>query len=366
MATVALSPSKPGFVRFNALDTESLMDFAGGFKRLQREYAYYDTAAMRTRRDAFVASLGYDTGPTDISFEECHRILMEDPIYRAEIRLSRSIQELMWDRARRALYKDFDKHMDAMEAAEKRGPGSLELDGDLNVPQYARHEIHQQPGGYVGDPLSGVLYHYATTTAFNQGVIPGPVRHDEPFVELAASIPVPADGKVRRILDLGCGEGRFAIQLKKRFPDAEVWGLDVGAPMIRHAHCMAVAQNLDVNWIQGLAEDTGFPDNHFDIVAINLLFHEVPAEISAKIVPEIHRILRDGGVWVGDSANGYKPWPRSIVSKAATWVNHRYNTEPWEIEWYSTDFEMLATDAGFRVQKGAGEGFSDQGHSIKT
>ena len=53
-------------------------------------------------------------------------------------------------------------------AAEKKGPGTLELKPAMHIPDYAKHEIHILPGGYVGDPLAGYIYHYGTNN-FHMG-----------------------------------------------------------------------------------------------------------------------------------------------------------------------------------------------------
>jgi SAM-dependent methyltransferase len=355
-ATLSDAQKKKHFIRLPELDVESEMDFAGGFKRWQKEYGNPETNARRTR---FVESLGLTTGRTELSFEDCYKVLLQDPAYQAEIRLTRSIQELMWARARAALYRNYDLYMSAMEATDATGPGSLELNPSMDIPEYTTHEIHQQPGGYVGDPLAGLLYHYALATAFYQGLFPGSVRHDEPHHMLAAAACVPADGKVRRVLELGCSDGRTTIALKERFPDAEVWGIDVGGPMVRYAHHRAASMGLDnIHFAQRLAENTKFPDNHFDMVYVNLLFHEVAAFAARKIVPEIHRVLRPGGTWSGDaSGSGGRDYvhPGTIVAKAASWVNHRFNHEPWEIQNLGNDFPAMRKAAGFAVDASSGK-----------
>src|SRR5207244_8188425 len=125
-------------------------------------------------------------------------------------------------------------YLSEMEAADKSGPGSLELNKGLKLPEYTTHEIHIQPGGFVGDPFAGYLYRYGTDILYT-----GHNEQNETHNTIAASVPVPADNKVRRILDLGTSIGQYATALKDRFPDAEVWGLEVGAPMVRYAHMRA-------------------------------------------------------------------------------------------------------------------------------
>jgi SAM-dependent methyltransferase len=61
-----------------------------------------------------------------------------------------------------------------------------------------------------------------------------------------------------------------------------------------------------VNFAQRLAEDTGFPDGHFDIVASYILHHELPLHVSQQVIKESYRISRPGGVFYPvDSIPGY-------------------------------------------------------------
>ena len=256
-------------IRFRTLDAESHLDFVTGFRRV--------IGALPASRDhtseieRFLRSKGMSTlDDTDMAHEEAWNLMVQASPYAARLRLMCTVQSLMWDRTFRAMHADRHELLAALEKSDKSGPGKLELNPNLEIPDYARHEIHQQPGGYVGDPLGGFVYHYAVNLGFRSGT----AYHDENHIEYTQSHVKPADGKVRRILDIGCGTGNSTTPLKMRFPDAEVWGIDVGAPMVRYAHYRAAKMGLDVNFRHGLAEATGFPDGHFDLVTDHLLFHE--------------------------------------------------------------------------------------------
>ena len=333
--------------RFATLDQESLMSFAEGFKRWNAT----DLAGRDGRRgtNAFLRSKNLPIGRTDLGYEECFNIMLENQSFAAKIRLNRSAQALMWDRAFRAFHGEAEKYLALMEETDNAGPGSLELNPDMDLPDYTCHEIHAQPGGYVGDPFAGWVYHWALTQAFYQGRN----EYDQVHLAIAQSCPKPADGEVHRILDMGCGSGLSTTAYKERFPDAEVWGIDVGGPMVRYAHHAAVKKNIDVHFAQRLAEDTKFPDNYFDIVSDYIMFHEVDAPAAREIVPEIFRVLRPGGVFnhtdglTAGNPNG--SLPRTIVSQARAWENSRHNVEPWVLDYAHTDFPGLLRNTGFDV-----------------
>jgi len=339
--------------RFIELDTGSMMDFLGQFMKTQKEYG---GAAAHPERVAFLKANGYPLGPVDLSYEECHNILSQDRSYQAYIRLSRTVHEMMWDRALRSIYRHEDMYLTAMEATDKMGPGTLELNPSMHIPEYATYEIHEQPGGYCGNPFAGMLYHYCAVTAFYHGLADGPVNHDERNQIMVSGWPTPQDGKLKRILEVGCSHGSTTIALRERFdnPDIEVWALDVGAPQVRYAHHRAVKMGHKINWVHRLAEDTHFPDNYFDMIAINLIFHELPIFATRKIIPELQRITRPGGIWVGDGTGDGK-YQGTIIQKAATWVNHRYNNETWEVQNLQNHFPTLRREAGWRTDNSTGQ-----------
>ena len=46
---------------------------------------------------------------------------------------------------------------------------------------------------------------------------------------------IPQLPSIQRILEVGCGTGTNLLQLRERFPDAEIFGLDISATMIETA-----------------------------------------------------------------------------------------------------------------------------------
>jgi ubiquinone/menaquinone biosynthesis C-methylase UbiE len=194
-----------------------------------------------------------------------------------------------------------------------------------------KHEIHIQPGGYVGDPLGGCVYHYGVN------VFTLDLKSEDQFHrDLAAIVPIPSDGKAQRFLDIGTGVAQLPMALKERFPQAEIWGIDVGTPMLRYGHMRAIEQNLEIHLAQRLAEDTKFEDNSFDVVTAYILFHEVPTEHAKKILAEVRRILRPGGVFFPVDFKTYSQTTTSASGRFNQWWDHVYNNEVWAEEYRLT------------------------------
>jgi ubiquinone/menaquinone biosynthesis C-methylase UbiE len=122
----------------------------------------------------------------------------------------------------------------------------------------------------------------------------------------------------RRVLDVGCGKGRFARILAERHPQAEVWGLDLSLAMLRFAPAA-------VRTCAGSMTELPFPDGAFDAAyATESLEHavEVPAAVS-----EICRVVKPGGRIV-------------IIDKnAEQWG--RFETPEWEKWFHRKELERL-------------------------
>jgi len=326
------------YVRFPNLAMESKGNFLAGLY-VWRLRTLEKTAAVRAEEILKANDIPLDL---DMPWEEAVALLEKDPIIAMTGRARHSHQKLKYAMLQQEYYKMADEFLDEMERADKMGPGTLELNKSMHIPQYTAHEIHSMPGGYVGDPFAGHMYHAGT----DLGAYVDVNFQDGVQRRMARAAIAPADGKVRRILDLGTSIGQFATAMKNRFPDAEVWGIDIGAPMVRYAHMKAADMGVEVNFAQRLCEDSGFPDNYFDIVTSNLLFHEVTTQASREIIQETARVLRPGGVFSPTDTNDP---PKTAHNKFTWWYNYRWNHEDWLLDWANVDFPGEMRDAGFKV-----------------
>jgi ubiquinone/menaquinone biosynthesis C-methylase UbiE len=94
------------------------------------------------------------------------------------------------------------------------------------------------------------------------------------------------DLRGKRVLDVGCGKGRFARIFKEAQPEAEIWGLDISEAMLRF-----VPQGIQTR--AGSMTELPFEDAFFDgAYATESLEHAV--EIP-KAVSEICRVVKPGG-----------------------------------------------------------------------
>jgi len=122
-------------------------------------------------------------------------------------------------------------------------------------------------------------------------IAPSYDRHREPEKEvLDTLLELFKNSRPRQLLlDIGCGTGRYSIDVTKRFRLCLV-GIDISREMIRIAKT-----KLPMGiFIRGKVEDmiSGFKPKSFDYVLSCQVLHLVDR---CKVFPEIRRILRDQG-----------------------------------------------------------------------
>src|SRR3954468_19194812 len=97
------------------------------------------------------------------------------------------------------------------------------------------------------------------------------------------------------VLDLACGTGTLAIEIKKDHPKAKVSGLDGDAAILERAKRKAKDAGVKIGFQPGLANDLPYDPRPFDVVVCTLLFHHLTDEGKADAAEEIRRVLRLGG-----------------------------------------------------------------------
>jgi ubiquinone/menaquinone biosynthesis C-methylase UbiE len=107
----------------------------------------------------------------------------------------------------------------------------------------------------------------------------------------------PEFGGIRRILDIACGPGGWALEVAYTYPEIEVYGVDISQIMIQYATDRAKAQGLNNAHFQigNALEQLNFDDNTFDLVNARALVAFMPRASWPQLLQECMRVTRPGG-----------------------------------------------------------------------
>jgi ubiquinone/menaquinone biosynthesis C-methylase UbiE len=269
-------------------------------------------------------------GKTIATPEQVAELMKDSPTYWFYSWLERHIQ--------RAKYSGRYGLQKALDGARVLPPNNANLHlRDLPVPDYySTVDTHQHPGNLAGAPNAGLVY-----KASAQSTQPGATNRyalHERFASFVAEL-----GQFRQILELGCGFGKSALPLAKRFPHAKVTAIDLSAPCLQLAAKEAVeacAENLVYE--QADVRQTGYAGGSFDLVTSTMLLHELDTAALRESLREAQRVLAPGGKLVHLDFQVKDPFLQFIH-----YTHGRRNNEPYMEEINRLDLQVELRDAGF-------------------
>lgn len=185
----------------------------------------------------------------------------------------------------------------------RRNAHYRDLPDDVDVreyPPYFRRTFHWQTDGYLSRRSAklydvGVEFLFAgTADVMRRQVIPPITR----FLRERGG------AKGKRLLDVACGTGRTLGQIAETHPDLKLYGLDLSPYYIQEAR-ETLADIPNVSLVTENAEDMPFSDQLFDIVTSVYLFHELPRNARRRVMAEMRRVLRPGGLLVIEDSAQY-------------------------------------------------------------
>ena len=255
-------------------------------------------------RPAYARAHGRDP----VTYTQIRKAMANEPYFAFWSSLQRNSQEMMW----KSVQIPVERQLPALVATAKAGneQGTLRLDPRLEIPRYhSSVDIHCMPGGYhteftADDVANGAVYDSAVYI-YAMGRM-GPLNSDIGDTTIAWLQENFPDFRPRRILDMGCTVGHSTLSYCDAWPDAEVHGIDVGAPVLRYAHARAQSLGKTVHFSQQNAEATDFADGSFDLIVSHILVHETSNAAMRAIMRECHRLLADGGIVIHAETPPYR------------------------------------------------------------
>lgn len=154
-----------------------------------------------------------------------------------------------------------------------------------------------------------------------------------------------------RVLDLACGPGSLAQRALARFPDAEVFGLDLDPVMLELGRRTLANR---VQWVEAdlRTPDWGarLPDLRFDAVISATGLHWLDTEHLPRLTETVAGLLRGGGAFLNfDTLHADPALPRlaALITELRQADQH-YITDAEEIEDFYTWWSNLAAEPELR------------------
>jgi ubiquinone/menaquinone biosynthesis C-methylase UbiE len=204
-------------------------------------------------------------------------------------------------------------------------------------PRYYLQNFHFQSGGWMTDD-SAKRYDTQVEVLLN-GTANAMRRQALPQLnEIFAG----RDKRQLRLIDIGCGTGRFLDLLKQTWPRLPTLGLDLSEAYIKFAR-RHLRHWSRIGFVVGNAESIPLPDNSQDAVTSLFLFHELPPEVRQVALRECARVLRPGGrlVLVDSLQRGDEPDYEGLLNL----FPQNYH-EPYYESYIDEDFPARAADCG--------------------
>jgi ubiquinone/menaquinone biosynthesis C-methylase UbiE len=159
-------------------------------------------------------------------------------------------------------------------------------------PDYYLQNFHFQSGGWLTEESADrydtqveVLFKGTANAMRRQALLP-----------LAQAF-TGRDQRKLRLIDIGCGTGRFLDFVKQAWPRLSALGLDLSEAYIRHAR-RHLKRWSRINLVVASAEAIPAPDSSCDAVTSIFTMHELPPEVRRTVIGEAARVLKPGGLLV--------------------------------------------------------------------
>ena len=109
----------------------------------------------------------------------------------------------------------------------------------------------------------------------------------------------------QKILDLGCGNGKLRLLLKDS--DIDYTGLDNSSELLKIAENHPDFKLGRQKFVESNILTLPFTDNSFDVIFFIAVLHHIPSDdFRHKVLKEINRILKSGGILVMINWNRYQ------------------------------------------------------------
>lgn len=332
-----------------SFDESAKLDFVASL----RAYVLNDMAnSMRSNYESSIEpQLEKKTGQKPNNGSEVLKALRGDSYFQFYSSMRCTAQRMVWNSVIDTIERqqeDLNRSAASLVADRPRH----RLDQALELPDnVAKIDVHLAPGSYHteyadGDVTAGAIYDNGLAV-FSFGMMG--LNLDDIGMSMANYIRHRfPEFKPQRILDMGCTVGHNTSALAKTWPNAEVIGIDVSAPLLRYADARSQSQQIDnVSYQQMNATELSFEDESFDMVFSSMFLHELSAKQINQALSEAHRVLRHRGLLLNMELPPSEQLP-AYDNFYLDWDSY-FNNEPYYKHFRAQNPQQLCIDAGFNA-----------------
>ncbi|MER5623535.1 class I SAM-dependent methyltransferase [Streptosporangium sp. NPDC002544] len=274
--------------------------------------------------------------PEPRSFEAAREVIDALPGRDRFLWMDRYIHLRIWEEVGRMADERLAERPDLLDERED-DLGSLTVPEGFQAPAYyTGYDFHRQDGGIWRDDRGALVYALGARLVHAGRRAPSAL-HD------ALTAAIPEDLAPRRVIDVGCGFGKTTFSLARRYPDAQVSGVDLSLPVLRLGRKMATEEGLAVDWVQADAEALPGPEGSADLVVVSMVLHEMPLSSIEGAMREARRVLRPGGVFVALETRLIGDPFRDVLGA----YHSEITGEPYINAFRAREFGSFARAAGF-------------------
>jgi len=189
---------------------------------------------------------------------------------------------------------------------------------------------------------AATAYHDEMAESFAANATNGPYNA---HTDRPAMLELAGDVSGSRVLDVGCGAGHYAAELRQRGA-TEVVGIDGSDTLLRRAR-ERLGADASLH-LHDLEEPLSFlADESFDVAVMALVYHHVEAR--SQLLAELRRVLKPGGTLLLSTTHPAADW---------RWCGGSYfsdeRVEMRFIERFTISYRRLTLEALFGELLGAG------------
>lgn len=304
---------------------------SGGFNRpgeapFRPETGPLDTATLRKAfLDLFASDLanveaGLYPPPQDVRLRDLARALKSSRAFFSDV-------------------PEVDRRRTVRSGTEVRTKAGAATD---RFPAYYRQNFHYQTDGWLSDE-SARVYDTQVETLFTGAA---DAMRRAALAEISRELSG-RDQREMRLIDVGCGTGRFLAQVLRAFPRLGATGLDLSP------NYAALARRTLRRWphadiVEGQAEAMPVETGSQDMAVSIYLFHELPPRVRPQVFAEIARVLKPGGAFVFADSLQFGDVPG--LDPVLEYFPEGFH-EPYYKGYLSADLGRQLTAEGFMLEK---------------